>query len=178
MTNESAKQEMQQKAANQSDELVITRVLDAPRETVWRAWSEPEHLAQWWGPKGSTVEITRWEFRPGGVSHYNIKMPNGGALWGKFVYREIAPPERLVYVSSFANESGDIVRAPFSPVFPLEIENTLMLAHKGDATMLTLRGGPVNATAQEREAFAAMRMGMQEGFGGMLDVLAAHLANA
>lgn len=162
----------------ETNELVVTRVLAAARETVWKAWSEAERLAQWWGPKGCTVEVAKLEFRPGGVFHYNIKMPDGSALWGKFVYREIAAPERLVYISSFADENGNIIRAPFSPTFPLEVSNTMTLTESGGQTTLTLRGKPINATEEERATFASMNASMQQGFGGMLDVLAEYLARA
>ncbi|PQV64134.1 putative conserved protein YndB, AHSA1/START domain [Abditibacterium utsteinense] len=162
----------------QTTDLVINRVFDAPRELVWKAWSEAERLAQWWGPKDSRIQICRLEFRRDGVFHYSMKMPDGSARWGKFVYHEISPVERLVFVNSFADESGNIVRAPFSPTFPLEVQNTVTLTESGTQTTLTLRGAPINATEAERATFQSMHASMQQGFGGALDQLATYLATA
>lgn len=160
----------------QTAEFAINRVLDAPRELVWKAWTEAERLAQWWGPKGSTVEVIKLDFREGGVFHYSLTMPDSGKMWGKFVYGEIAPPERLVFVDSFADEQGNIIRAPFSATFPLEVRNVLTLTESGNKTALMLRGSPINATDEERAMFQSMHASMQQGFGGTFDQLVAYLA--
>ena len=159
-------------------DLVITRDFDAPRELVWQAWSEAERLAQWWGPQGCAIEVSKLEFRPDGVFHYSLQTPDGGMMWGKFVYHEIAPPQRLTFVSSFSDENAGTTRAPFSADFPLEISNTLTLTESGGKTTLTLRGAPLNATPEERQFFASMHDSMQQGFGGTFDQLAAYLASA
>ncbi len=80
-------------------EFVITRTFDAPRDLVFKAWTEAERLAQWWGPKGCNITVSKLELRPGGTFLYSMKMSNGPAMWGKFVYREIVAPERLVFVN-------------------------------------------------------------------------------
>jgi uncharacterized protein YndB with AHSA1/START domain len=155
---------------------VISRSFDAPLELVFRAWSEPEHLAQWWGPQGFAWVSGAFDFRPGGVFHYCMKAPNGSEMWGKFVYREIAPPKRIVFVNSFSDESGGTVRAPFAPDWPLEVLNVLTLSEEGGKTVVTLRGGPINASDAERAKFKSWHASMQQGFGGTFDQLAAHLA--
>src|SRR5215216_6709914 len=91
-------------APTSDEELVIQRVFDAPRSLVWKALSEAERLAQWWGPKGCTIQVARLEFRPGGLFHYSMHFPDGEPMWARFLYREIAPPERLVWVNSFSDE--------------------------------------------------------------------------
>ncbi|HEX8551717.1 MAG TPA: SRPBCC domain-containing protein [Abditibacteriaceae bacterium] len=159
-------------------EFDISRTFDAPRELVWKAWSEAERLAQWWGPKGFEIQVVALDFRPEGVFHYGMKSPDGGTMWGKFVYHEIAPPERLVYVVSFADEDASIVRAPFSSTFPLEVLNTLTLKESDGKTTLTLRGHPINATPEEEAFYLGMHDSMQQGFGGALDNLADYLAKA
>ena len=167
-------------AADDSAErvLVITRVFDAPRELVWKAWTESERLAQWWGPKGFTMGVCKLDLRPGGVFHYSMQTPDGREMWGKFVYREIVKPERIVFINSFADEKGNAVRDPWNANWPLEVLNTLSLsAHEGKTT-LTLRGAPLNATEAERETFEAGRKSMQQGFAGTLDQLAEYLAKA
>lgn len=157
---------------------VVSREFDAPRELVFKAWTEPERLAQWWGPKGMTVTTKSIDVRPGGVFHYRMDVPSGGRMWGRFVYREIAPPHRLVFVNSFSDESAGLARAPFSNDFPLEMLSAVLLEAVGDKTRLTLRAAPLNATPAERRFFHEMHRSMQGGWGGTLDQLAAHLANA
>ena len=93
-------------------DFVISRVFDAPRDLVWRCFTEPEHMKQWWGPKGFTVLASKMDLRVGGTYHYGMKAPDGGTMWGKFVYREIVPQERLVFINSFSDEKGGITRHP------------------------------------------------------------------
>jgi uncharacterized protein YndB with AHSA1/START domain len=158
-------------------EFVVTRVFAAPREMVWRAWTELDRLKQWWGPKGFGIDSCTLDLRPGGVFHYRMKPPNGGEMWGKFIYREVAPPERLVFVNSFSDAEGNTVRAPFSADWPLEVLSTLTFEEANGQTTLTLRGVPVNPNEAERAAFGGMFGSMQQGWGGTLDQLATHLAD-
>jgi uncharacterized protein YndB with AHSA1/START domain len=105
------------------DDFVVTRRFSAPRDLVFRAWSEPGHLAHWWGPKGFAMQKLSLDFRPGGVFHYGMSSGNGQMMWGRFVFREIVRPERIVFVLSFSDEAGGVTRAPFNPHWPLEILN-------------------------------------------------------
>ena len=162
-------------------EFVITRVLDAPRAFVWKAWTEPERLAQWWGPKGCTIRVVKLDVRPGGTFHYAMQFQPGHEMWGRFVYREIVAPERLVFINSFSDPNGGITRAPFSQLnntWPLEVLNTLTLTEQGGKTTLTVRGGPINATEEERKTYAGMFDSMRQGFGGTFDKLVAYLAKS
>ncbi|HKZ97779.1 MAG TPA: SRPBCC domain-containing protein [Hyphomicrobiaceae bacterium] len=162
-------------------EFVISRVFDAPRELVWKAWTEAPRLAQWWGPKGCTIRVVKLDVRPGGMFHYAMQFKPGHDMWGRFIYREIAAPERLVYVSSFSDAKGGITRAPFpkiSETWPREVLNTLILSEQGGKTTLTLRGSPINATEEEFKTFAGMFASMRQGFSGTFDQLAAYLAKS
>lgn len=159
-------------------ELVINRIFAAPRDLVYKAWTEPERLARWWGPAGCDLRVARLDLRPGGVFLYAMEMPNTPPIWGKFTYREIVPPERLVFTNAFADEQGNSTRNPWMPVWPLEILNTLTLEEQDGNTSLTLRGGPLDATDEELRNFQTQRSGMQEGFGGTFDKLDAYLASA
>jgi uncharacterized protein YndB with AHSA1/START domain len=159
-------------------ELVITRVFDAPRELVFKAFTEPERLAQWWGPKDFTVRVEQLDLRPGGLCHYCMKSPEGGQTWGLFQYREISAPGRIVFVNSFSDAAGNITRAPFSEVWPLEILNTLTLSEQDGKTTLMLQGGPIHATAEERQTFDKGMASMQQGFGGTFDQLDRYLQKA
>ena len=156
-------------------ELVITRVFDAPRDLVFRALTEPERLRHWWGPKGFTWVSCTLDLRPGGMFHYCMRSPGGQDTWGKWVYREIVPPERIVFVSSFADERGNTVRAPFNAEWSLEILTTLTLTEHEGKTSLTLRGGPINATEVERKTFDDGRQSVQQGFAGTWDKLDEYL---
>src|SRR5215471_11703282 len=107
--------------ANPSPEpgFIITRVFDAPRELVWQAHTELEHLKHWWGPKGFTWMGGKIDLRPGGVFHYGLRSPDGQAMWGKFIFREIVAPERLVFIVSFSDEKEGVTHHPLSPTWPL-----------------------------------------------------------
>src|SRR5262245_17696527 len=87
-------------------EFVTSRVFDAPRELVFKAQAESERLEQWCGAKGFTTRVIKLDFRPGGVFLYSMQTPDGHEMWGKIVYREIAAPERIVFINSFADKEG------------------------------------------------------------------------
>lgn len=156
----------------------MERALEAPLERVWNAWSEADQIEHWWGPKGCTIELKRFEFRPGGFFHYAMKYSGAPALWGRFNYREIVPRERIVWLNSFSNEACGITRAPFSEVCPLEIENTVTFEEHAGLTTLRLRARPFGETAQERQYFEDLRASLNEGYGGTVDRLMDHLSKA
>jgi uncharacterized protein YndB with AHSA1/START domain len=79
-----------------AQEITITRVFDAPRELVWKAWTEPDQLAQWWGPRGSSAEKITMDVRPGGTFSVTSVSPDGNEMTVAGVYREVIEPERLV----------------------------------------------------------------------------------
>lgn len=166
-------------ADSTTEDFVISRTFDAPRDLVWKMWTEPEHLAQWWGPKGCMVRVVQLDVRPGGMFHYVLSFEQGDEMWARFVYREVAPPERLIYVSGFSDAEGGLTRAPFPEIrdtFPLEILNALTFTESNGRTSLSLRAHPLNATAAEQATFSGMFGSMQQGFGGTFEVLAEYLA--
>jgi uncharacterized protein YndB with AHSA1/START domain len=156
------------------NEFVFARVFDAPRKLVFKVWSDAMHLVQWWGPKGSDIEVKTLEFRPGGIFHYSMSL-GGSKMWAKFVYREIVEPERIVFASSFADEEGNSIQTSFISPWPLEILNTLTLTENARKTTLTIKGAPINATGEEYDKYEEMHQSMQQGFGGTFDQLAAYL---
>lgn len=99
-------------------------------------------------------------------------------MWGKFVYREIDAPNRLVYVSSFSDEDAHTTRAPFSQTWPLEMFNTLSLTEQGGKTTLTLQSTPLNPTAEERSTFEEVLLSIKQGFAGTIAQLTDYLAKA
>jgi uncharacterized protein YndB with AHSA1/START domain len=155
---------------------VISRALAAPRARVWQAWTEVEHLKHWWGPKGFVVHHCTVDLRPGGVMHYGLRSPDGGDMWGRFVFREIVKPERLVWVNSFSDEKGGITKHPMMDDWPSEMLTTVTFAEQGKGTLVTVSWVPINATDDERRVFEQGRASMQQGWTGTFEQLALYLA--
>lgn len=159
-------------------DFVVSRVIKAPRARVWRAYSEAEQLAKWWGPKGADIRVLKLDFRPGGMFHYAMEFQPGHPIYGRFVYGLIQEPERLEYISGFSDESGSLTRAPFPQLrdsFPLELHNVVTFEEKDGATIVTGRSTPINATAAEVKTFIGMFDSMRGGFAGTFDKLDALL---
>jgi uncharacterized protein YndB with AHSA1/START domain len=155
----------------------ITRVVDAPRDKVWRAWTEVEHLRQWWGPKGFAVTHCKVDLRPGGIVHYCLRMPDGAEMWGKFVYREIAKPERLVWINSFSDKDGGTTVHPMSPDWPREMLTKVTFEAQGGKTKVTVQWVPVDASTDiERKAFDEGRDSMKQGWSGTFEQLESYLS--
>jgi len=157
-------------------EFVISRAFDAPRDKVWKAWTDREQLMQWFGPKGFTMTTAKLDFRPGGTFHYCLRSSDGKEMWGKFVYREIVAPERIVLVNSFSDEKGNLTRHPSSPTWPMEMLTTTTFTEEKGKTTVTVRWIPLNPTDDERKTFEGARDGMRQGWTGTFDHLSDYLA--
>jgi len=158
---------------------VFSRVFDAPRDLVWRCFTDPGHMRQWWGPKGFKVLASNMDLRVGGTYHYGMSAPDGSRMWGKFVYREIVPPERLDFISLFSDEKGGITRHPGHMSWPLEMHSTFTFEElPGGKTKFIISWEPHNATGEERQTFEAGRDSMRMGWSGTLEKLEAYLAKA
>jgi uncharacterized protein YndB with AHSA1/START domain len=160
--------------ATDLQDFAFSRTFDAPRERVWRAWSDAAALAQWWGPKNTEMRVLKLDFRPGGMFHYTIAFQPGHEMYARFIYREIVVPERIVFVISFSDAAGGITRAPFPQLknlWPLEMLNVVTFTEQNGKTTIALRAHPINATEEERAMFVANTAGMQQGFGGSFDKL-------
>jgi uncharacterized protein YndB with AHSA1/START domain len=167
----------QKNASDTSDQdFVITRTFDAPREQVWRAWTEREQLMQWFSPLGFTMSHAEFDLRPGGTFHYGLSSPHGHEMWGKWIFREIVAPERLVVVTSFSDAQGGITRHPMSPDWPLETLSISTFEEHDGKTTVTIRWSPWNASELECKAFAEAHNGMRQGWGGTFAQLDAYLA--
>lgn len=154
-----------------SDKFEISRVFSAARQRVWDAWTKPDQLAKWLGPKGATSEVKHFELKPGGWLHVRQQSEDGTVSWGKNIYREIDAPNRLVWEQGFSNEAGEIVRAPFPMPWPLLMLTTIVFEDDGAATRVTLTWEPVNATAEEWASFAKVLPSMSGGWTGSFDQL-------
>jgi uncharacterized protein YndB with AHSA1/START domain len=155
---------------------VFSRTFDAPRELVWKAWTDRERLMQWFSPKGFTMSTAKLDFRPGGSFHYALKSPDGKEMWGKFIYLEIVAPDRIVLVNSFSDEKGGITRHPFSATWPLEMLSTTTLEEREGKTVVTVHWVPLKPTEAERKTFDSAHEGMKVGWTGTFDQLAEYLA--
>jgi uncharacterized protein YndB with AHSA1/START domain len=165
-------------AKNDLQEFVISRTFDAPRELVWKCFTDPEHMKQWWGPKGVTIVKSDMDLRPGGSYHYGMRTADGQTMWGKMAYREITPPSRIVFVNSFSDEAGGVTRHPMAPTWPLEMLSVFTFEEEGGKTKFSVKWTPLNATEEERATFAAGHASMNQGWGGTLDKLAAYVTKA
>jgi uncharacterized protein YndB with AHSA1/START domain len=159
------------------EDFTTSRIFDAPRDLVWKAFTEPQHLKHWWGPKGFSVIAATVDLRPGGRYHYGLKAPDGSEMWGKFEYLEITPPERLVFINSFSDKEGGTTRHPGHMSWPLEMRSVFTFKElPGGKTRFTLNWAPWNATPAEQKTFDDNHRSMQMGWGGSLDVLTEYLS--
>jgi uncharacterized protein YndB with AHSA1/START domain len=154
----------------------ITRTFDAPRELVWQALTQLEHLGRWMSPAGMEPVPGSLELRVGGVYHYGMRAANGQTLWGRWTYREIVAPERLVVVVSFSDAQRGVTRHPMSATWPLFTLSTTTLTDEGRGTRMTLEWQALDAELEEHATFDSAHAGMAQGWGGTMDQLAAYLA--
>lgn len=144
-------------------ELLITRTLDAPRELVFEAWTDPKHIAQWWGPKGFTTTVGAMDVTPGGAWRYVMHGPDGVDYPNQIVYDEVVKPERLVYTHG-SGEEGDTG----------QFQVTVTFAEQGGKTKLTMQ--MLFASAAELDK--VKQFGAVEGGNQTLDRLEEYLAKA
>jgi uncharacterized protein YndB with AHSA1/START domain len=157
-------------------DFVMSRVFDAPRDLLWRCFTDPERMKHWWGPKGFTVIASKMDLRVGGTYHYGMKAPDGSAMWGLFAYREIVPREKLVFVNSFSDEKRGVTRHPMAPNWPLFMLSTFTFEDAAHGkTKFTVRWRTLDATPEEQQTFDTMHDSMTQGWGGTMDQLAAYL---
>ncbi|MGP4109247.1 SRPBCC family protein [Virgibacillus sp. L01] len=142
--------------------LVMERMFEAPRDLVFKAFSEPDHLGNWWGPKGWETESLKFEFKPGGAWHYCMRCTDknqgefyGQESWGKTVYEEISAPEKIVYTDVFSDEEGN--SADSMP----ETHVTMNFIDQGEKTKLITRSQFESVEALQK----IVDMGVVEGTG-------------
>lgn len=157
-------------------DFVISRILPAPLPLVYKAWTEPERMAEWSTFGDSSREFRSFDLKPGGVLHSVLRLPNGGEMWDRSVFEEIVPNERVSYIQSFSDADGGITRHPLSATWPLRMHTTLTFEDAGEGkTNLTIRWRPVDANETEQQTFDTSHDGMRQGWESMLETLAAYL---
>lgn len=153
----------------------ISRLLKAPRALVWEVYSQAEHLANWLGPKGSTISHSALDFREGGSYLYSMKVGDTD-LWGKWLIREIKAPEKIVVIQHFSDPQGGTTRNPWNPEWPMRTLATTTLTEVDGGTLLNIEWQPYEASAAEEDVFAAAHASMNDGWSGNLDVLEDYLS--
>jgi uncharacterized protein YndB with AHSA1/START domain len=143
-------------------ELVITRVFNAPRSFVFKAWTDPEHLVRWLGPQGFTGTIIKMDVRPGGTYRVHMRGPEGDDHWAQGVYRAVVEPERLVMTRNWADAEGN-------PTSPETLLTVTFEEHDGKTKLTLHQAGFESVTARDAH---------RGGWNSSLDRLAAYLAKA
>ncbi|MBL8994672.1 MAG: SRPBCC domain-containing protein [Spirochaetia bacterium] len=149
-----------------SNEFVITRTFNAPRDKVFKAWTDPAELKKWFAPEGSDLSEYKMDFKPGGMFHYCQKGRDGSEVWGKWVFVEIVKPEKLVLIQSFSDRSGASTRHPMAPVWPLETHSITTFVEKNGKTEMTLRWTPYKSSEEEVKMFLGAFSNMNQGWAG------------
>lgn len=144
---------------NEIQESVVEHVCKARRELVFKAWTRPEYVAQWWGPHGFTNPVCEWDAQPSGKILIHMRAPDGTVYPMTGEFREVVAPERLVFISTPLNSAGEAM---------FEILNTVTLVEKGDTTLVTVHARVLHATS---EAAVHLR-GMEQGWSQALERLA------
>lgn len=153
----------------------ISIPIQASKEDVFNAWTISKYMKNWWGPTGFEVAKCEIDLRPGGTNHYCLKTPEGMEMWGKSVFKEILPNDKLVFINSFSNADAEILRNPFNPRWPLETCTELIFTENDGHTELQFTSYPINANDSEWEMFIAAEQSMLMGWNGTLGRLKAYL---
>lgn len=140
--------------------LVIERIFDAPRELVFKAWTEPEHMVRWFGPRGFTSTVVRNELRPGGAYRIHMRGPEGDDHWTQGIFREIVEPQRLVMVGNWADSAGN-------PTGPETVLTLAFEEHNGKTRLTLHQAGFESLTARDAH---------QGGWSSSFERLAEYLA--
>jgi len=159
--------------------LTIERHFAAPRALVYAALTEAEHLGKWMSPTGMEMAGCTVDARVGGSFHYGMKQrgaPDAPVMWGKWTFRELTPPERIVVVVQFSDAQGGATRHPMAPQWPLYTLSTTTLTEVPGGTLLRLEWRALDASEAEEAVFDASHPGMTQGWGGTMDVLDSYLA--
>ncbi len=144
-------------------EYKLERIFEAPRELVWRAWTDPELLHRWYGPGIETI-IHKFDLKPGG-SWLNEMKWGGNSDFSKMVFQEVTPPSMLVWHHSSSDSDWNIITSPMMADWPRILLTTVVFEDRGNRTNVRLTQVPIEATDAEIACFAAKMAGMDKGWG-------------
>ena len=162
---------MKENTVSEIERMVVTRVFDAPRELVWKAWTDPKYVMQWWGPKGFTAPVCKMDFRVGGKSLFCMRTPDGYEGWNAVEYHEIVLHEKIVSLMYFSDSEGNKIEPE-----ELGIEQAIEGAY--DVTLFEdLGNGQTRLTHIGNESMdSAKNSGQFEGWNETLEKVAAVVA--
>jgi len=146
-------------------EFVVERQFSAPRTLLFQVFTQPEHLKRWWAPQPYTMPICTIDLRPGGIWHYSMRSPEGQDHWARSVYKEIVPPEKLVYTSTFADEHANPIEG-----MPEHL-TTVIFTEEAGKTQVSARVQFASAAALS----VAVDMGMVQGMNMTWDSLVGYV---
>lgn len=157
-------------------EPLVSRTFEAPRQLVWDAFTKAEHLAHWWGAKGSKIEVEKMELKKGGVFHYSMTVGEM-KVWGKFVYGDMQEPEFLEFINCFSDENEGVKPNPWMGDWPLEIFNRWDFTEENGKCTVHINGHPVDATPEQLKMYEEAKPHIAKGFDGTFSALDEYLAS-
>ena len=143
-------------------DLLLTRVFDAPRELIWKVWTDPKHLAQWYGPHGFTNPVCEVDLRPGGEWRHVMRGPDGSDYPMLVIFQEVVVPERLVFVSYVPDREHSL----------FEILNVATFTEQGGKTKFTLEAQVLKSTPEAAPMLAGMEAGWSQSLEHLVTLLA------
>ncbi len=163
---------MTKDTVDQVERLVVTRIFDAPRELVWKAWTDPKYVMQWWGPKGCIAPVCKMDFRVGGKFLCCMRTPDGQEFWNGGEYFEIVVHEKIVYSMYFADAEGNKVEPAH-----YGLEHEAIDGARDVVTFEDFGNGQTKLTFIGNEPMeSAKHSGQFEGWNQILDKVAAVVA--
>jgi uncharacterized protein YndB with AHSA1/START domain len=162
-----------ERSSTDEHEFTITRIFDAPRDLVFKAWRDPRYVAGWWGPQGFITTFCKIDFRVGGTFHYCMRSPDSKEYWNKGEYLEIDTPERIVNTMYFSDADGNFVEPSSYGMtdFPRKMLDIVTFAvHDAVRTKLILRRNHAERLAERYQEV--------EGWNQSLDRFAEVLAHS
>lgn len=156
-------------------EFIIDREFQAPRDVVWKAWTDPALLSEWYGPRVETI-IHKFDLKPGGVWLNEMKMGDKSDL-SKMTFQEVVPEEKLVWHHSSTDPDWNVVSNPMMPDWPRVLLTTVTFQDQGDNTQVRLVWTPYEATDAEIACFAGAMDGFGSGWGAGFAIMDELLAD-
>ena len=158
------------------DCFIISRSFPVSRQRLYQACSNAEEMLAWFSPPGAKTVKAELDFRPGGTFFYGMQFPDGSMMYGKSLYVEIVPNEKIIYYTRFANAAGEIISHPMAPTWPRELHTTFLFTDEGESNShLTIIWYYDGSDPVQSATFDAARAGMRGGWTGTLDGLTIYL---
>ena len=153
---------------------VLERSFDAPRELVWRTWTEPDLISRWYGPRVETI-THRLDAKPGGLWLNEMKWGDT-SHYQRVEYTEVTPPERLVWMHSVSDADWNVIANPMMPDWPRVLLTNVTFEEDDAGSTLKLTWTPHEASAAEITCFSGAMAGLDQGWGAGMELLTALLA--